>query len=125
MVYADVDGRIGYQATGRIPIRNVPERGYRPGWDPAHQWDGLIPFEEMPHSDNPERGWIVTANNRVATEDFPYPLAGTWVSGYRARRIREMIEEKERFSFDDFRRMPHGGGRLRPPAREALAGPGR
>ncbi len=48
VVFADVDGNIGYQATGRIPIRGEWERGYRPGWDPSHQWQGLIPFDEMP-----------------------------------------------------------------------------
>ena len=48
VVYADVQGHIGFQATGRIPIRNTWERGYRPGWDPAHQWDGLVPFDGLP-----------------------------------------------------------------------------
>lgn len=105
VVYADVAGRIGYQCTGRIPIRNVWERGYRPGWDPAHQWAGLIPFEGMPRAADPARGWIATANNRVAADDFPYPLSGTWNNGYRAVRIREMLEEKPKFSRDDFARM--------------------
>jgi penicillin amidase len=94
VVYADSDGHIGYQAVGRIPVRAAWERGYRPGWDPAHQWQGLIPFEEMPHLIDPPRGWMATANNRVAPEDFPYPLSGTWSDGYRARRIRQMIEGK-------------------------------
>ncbi len=67
-------------------------RGYRPGWDPEHQWQGLIPFEGMPRVENPSRGFVVTANNRVAGNNFPYPLAGTWTSGHRARRIRELIE---------------------------------
>jgi penicillin amidase len=102
VVFADTDGHIGYQAAGRIPIRNVWERGYRPGWDPAHQWEGLVPFEGMPHLADPERGWIATANNRPAPENFPYPLSGTWGSGFRALRIRQMIEaggplSKERF----------------------------
>ncbi len=92
VVFADVDGNIGYQATGRIPIRKHWERGYRPGWDPEHQWQGLIPFEGMPGTENPSRGFVATANNRVASNDFPYPLAGTWASGHRARRIRELIE---------------------------------
>jgi penicillin amidase len=103
VVFADTDGHIGYQAAGRVPIRNVWERGYRPGWDPAHQWQGLIPFEGMPQLADPPRGWIATANNRPAPEDFPYPLSGTWSTGYRARRIRQMFEtgavlSKERFT---------------------------
>ena len=89
VVFADVDGNIGYQATGRIPLRHRPERGYRAEADAADQWDGLISFEHMPGVINPSRGFVVTANNRVADDSFPYPLAGTWTSGYRAERIRE------------------------------------
>ena len=105
LVFADVDGHIGYQSTGRVPIRNVWERGYRPGWDPAHQWQGLIPFEGMPRLADPERGWIATANNRPAAEDFPYPLSGTWSDGQRARRIRQMIEVRPMFARADFAAM--------------------
>lgn len=104
-VFADVEGRIGYQAVGQIPIRNKSERGYRPGWDPKHQWDGLIPFEGMPGILDPDPGWIATANNRPAPNDYPYPLSGTWSSGHRARRIRQMIEEKDSLSPEDFVRM--------------------
>jgi penicillin amidase len=92
LVFADVDGHIGYQATGAIPVRKVWERGYRPGWDPRHQWDGLIPHEGMPQCADPERGWIATANNRPAPDDFPYPLSGTWSDGLRAGRIRQLLE---------------------------------
>jgi penicillin amidase len=94
LVYADVNGNIGYQAGGNVPVRDVATRGYRPGWDPAHQWKGLIPQAGMPHLDNPERGWMATANNRPAPDDYPWPLSGTWSSGHRARRVRQMIEER-------------------------------
>ncbi len=100
LVIADVEGNIGYQAVGGIPVRNVWARGYRPGWDPAHAWQGLIPFEGMPRLENPGRGWIATANNRVAADGFPYPLSGTWATGHRARRIRQMIEPHDRFDRD-------------------------
>jgi penicillin amidase len=98
LVYADTDGHIGHQCVGRIPIRHVPERGYRPGWDPRHQWDGVIPFAEMPHQIDPPRGFAVTANNRLAPDDFPYPLSGCWSSGLRARRIRECLEAQLQWS---------------------------
>ena len=113
VVYADADGRIGYQAAGRVPIRDVPERGYRPGWDPAHQWNGLVPFEGMPHLFDPQRAWIATANNRPAPPDFPYPLSGTWSSGYRAQRIRQMLESGGPFSRDDFTTMQQDSLSLR------------
>ena len=60
MVFADTQGHIGLKLTGRIPIRNVQTRGYRPGDDPDHQWDGLIPFEDMPGVIDPARGFAAT-----------------------------------------------------------------
>ena len=105
LVIADVEGHVGYQAVGGIPVRTLWARGYRPGWDPAHQWQGLIPFEQMPRLEDPECGWIASANNRVAPDDFPYPLSGTWASGHRARRICQMIEERDRFTRETFAAM--------------------
>jgi penicillin amidase len=105
LVFCDVDGHIGYQSVGRIPIRKHPTRCYRPGWDPEHAWQGLIPFEGMPRLADPERGYAITANNRPAPDDFPYPLAGVWTSGYRARRIRQMLEASARTSFEDLGKM--------------------
>ena len=120
LVIADSEGHIGYQAVGGIPMRGVWERGYRPGWDPAHAWQGLIPFEQMPHLEDPDRGWIATANNRVAPDDFPFPLSGTWASGHRARRIRQIIEERDRFSVESFAEMQQDTRTLR--ADEAITG---
>jgi penicillin amidase len=115
-VVADVDGQIAVQCAGRIPLRSSPERGYRDGSDPAQQWTGLIPFEGMPHAIDPPRGWLATANNRLAGDDYPYPLAGTWVSGYRAKRIRQMIEDRlpnAKFGEGDFREMHQDAVSLR------------
>jgi penicillin amidase len=120
VVFADVGGHIGYQAAGRIPLRKVWERGYRPGWDPEHQWQGLIPFEGMPRLADPERGWIATANNRTAPDDFPYPLSGTWSDGLRASRIRHLIETQNPLSRDDFVAMHQDVLSLR--ARRCLPG---
>src|SRR5207244_7002026 len=105
LVFADVDGHIGHQCVGKIPIRTNWDRGYRPGWDPAHQWQNYIPFEAMPHLIDPPRGFVVTANNRTAPEDYPYPLSGTWSGGYRARRIREMLEAQPKLSREDCRQI--------------------
>ena len=104
-VFADVDGHIGYQAVGRIPLRKSWDRAYRPGSDPEHQWNGTIPYDGMPALADPEQGYVRSANNRTAPDDFPYPLSGTWSVGYRARRVRQMIEEKEKLSREDFARM--------------------
>ncbi len=118
VVFADVDGNIGYQATGRIPLRKKWERGYRPGWDAEHQWQGLVPFDGMPGVENPSRGFVATANNRVADNDFPYPLAGTWASGHRARRIRQLIDPQASISHSIHRELQQDAVSLR--AVEAL-----
>jgi penicillin amidase len=105
VVFAEVDSSIGYQAAGRIPIRASAERAYRPGWDPDHQWQGLIPFESMPAIANPPRGWIATANHRLAPDDFPYRLFGCWSSGWRGRRVRQMIESRPQLAPQDMAAM--------------------
>jgi penicillin amidase len=107
VVFADTEGHIGYHAVGAVPVRGVAERGYRPGWDRAHQWQGLIPFEGMPQVIDPPRGWVATANNRPAPEDFPYPLSGTWSHGLRAERIHRMIEGKPVMHLADHVAMQH------------------
>ena len=105
MVFADVDGGFGYRATGQVPIRSGVERGYRRGWDPGDAWQGMIPFEGMPAVREPERGWVATANNRPAPSDYPYPLANMSPTGFRARRIRQMIESRETHSREDMASM--------------------
>ena len=118
--FADVDGHFGYQSVGRVPIKDNWGRGYRPGWDPAHQWRESVPYDAMPRLEDPDQGWIRSANNRLAPEDFPYPLSGVWSSGHRARRIRTMIEEKDRLTREDVAEMQMDSMSLR--AHEGLPG---
>ena len=113
LVIAEAAGRIGFQSSGRIPMRQLSERGYRPGWEPQHQWQGLIPFEAMPHVVEPDRGWIASANNRLAPNDYPFPLFGTWTSGWRGMRIQQMIEAGETMSPDSLREMHQDAVTLR------------
>jgi len=107
LMLGDTAGGIGFRATGRIPIRAIPDRGYRPGWDAAHQWLGLIPESAMPQATDPARGWLASANNRPAPDSYPYPLSGTWDEGYRARWAGELIEAAgaSAMDIDDLRRM--------------------
>ena len=107
MVFGDVDAGFGYRATGQVPIRAREERGYRRGWDSADAWQGIIPFEGMPSVREPERGWVATANNLPAGADFPYPLANMSPTGYRARRIRQMIDSREVHSRADMASMQY------------------
>ncbi len=107
MVFADVDGGFGYRATGQVPIRARVERGYRRGWDSGDAWQGTIPFEGMPGVREPQRGWVATANNLPAPSDFPYPLANMSPTGYRARRIRQMLESRSTHSREDMVSMQY------------------
>ena len=93
LVYADVDGNIGYQMPGKIPIRANGDGVLPvPGWTDDYQWTGYIPFEELPYAYNPPQGYIATANNTVVGPDYPYLITTGWDYGYRARRIVEMIK---------------------------------
>ncbi len=93
VVYADVEGNIGYQAPGKIPIRANGDGSLPvPGWTDEYEWTGYIPFEELPNSFNPPQGYIAAANNAVIGGEYPYFISAEWDYGYRARRIVEMIE---------------------------------
>ena len=93
LLYADVEGNIGYQSPGIIPIR----RGYDgrwpvPGWDSKYDWIGYVPFDALPSVLNPRDGFIVTANNAVIHDKtYPYFLTKDWSYGARSQRIRDMI----------------------------------
>ncbi|MEM7713775.1 MAG: penicillin acylase family protein [Cyanobacteria bacterium P01_A01_bin.68] len=92
LVYADIDGNIGYQMPGKTPVRKKGDGRYPvPGWNNQYDWQGYIDFEELPHSFNPQQGYIVTANNAVVDESYPYVITKDWVRGYRAKRIDEII----------------------------------
>lgn len=97
-VYADVDGNIGYYAPGRIPIRAEGHDGRAPvpGWSSAYEWQGFIPFAELPQLYNPPEGYIATANNRVVDDSYPYLLGTDWAPPYRAERIVELLEQPAR-----------------------------
>jgi penicillin amidase len=95
VVYADVAGNIGYQVPGRIPVRPKGDLGDRPvdGASGAHDWTGWIPFDDLPGYLNPPDGIIVTANNAVVDGRYPYLMGRDWAPGWRAARIRELLDE--------------------------------
>ncbi len=99
-VYADNSGRVGYQCAGRVPLRGRVVRGYRDAHEPADQWRGYIPFEALPHVLDPGRGYVASANERVAPDDYPYPLYGSWAGGHRSERIRQALEGSPRLDLD-------------------------
>lgn len=92
IVYADVDGNIGYQSSGRVPIRSNGD-GLWPssGWTGENEWTGFVPFEEMPNSFNPPEGFLHSANQQVVDGSYPYYLAYDLAYGYRGDRIVEVL----------------------------------
>lgn len=100
-VYADVEGNIAYQLAARVPMRSGKPWLIREGWNETHDWRGLIPFDELPHVTNPEEGFIVSANNQPITGDYPYYLSVNWDCGYRARRIRDCLVDREQLGFEE------------------------
>ncbi|XIJ58082.1 penicillin acylase family protein [Kitasatospora hibisci] len=94
MIYADTAGNIGYQTPGRIPVRKAGDsRRPVPGWTGAYDWTGYLPFDQLPTSFNPPEGYIVTANNAVVGPGYPHLIGADWGTGYRSRRIGELIEQ--------------------------------
>jgi penicillin amidase len=92
VVYADVDGHIGYQATGLIPIRASGDGSLPvPGDDDSHEWTGYIPFQQLPSVYDPPAGIIATANGRVTPDGYPYELSIEWMSPYRTQRIYKLL----------------------------------
>jgi penicillin amidase len=106
IVYADVDGHIGYYAAGVVPIRKSGD-GSVPydGSADSGEWTGWIPFDKLPHVYDPPAGIIVTANQRIAGTDYPYFLTHSWAQPYRARRIWELLNQKPKLTIEDFRRI--------------------
>jgi len=98
VVYADVDGNIGYQATGHVPIRTAGD-GSLPvsGADDAHEWKNYIPFDKLPSIYNPPSGVIATANARITPDGYPYSISAHWEAPWRAERIYHVLESGRKF----------------------------
>jgi penicillin amidase len=94
VVYGDVDGNIGYQSMGFVPVRASGD-GAVPvaGADGKHDWTGYLPFTKMPSVYNPPSGIIATANAKITPDGYPYLLATQWFPPYRTERIYQVLEQ--------------------------------
>lgn len=92
-LYADVDGNIGYTASGAIPVRRSG-RGLLPtaGWNEEGRWERYLSFDELPRAFNPPSGRLVTANNRIIGPEYPHLITATWAQPYRAERIAMLLQ---------------------------------
>jgi penicillin amidase len=92
IVYADVDGTIGFIAPGLVPIRNKGEGWVPvPGWTGEYDWTGFIPFAALPSAVNPPSGHFVSANNKIVPETYPYFISRDWDLPNRAERIEALL----------------------------------
>lgn len=94
LLYADVDGNIGYQMPGMIPVRAAGDGRFPvPGWTREYDWVAYLDFDDLPFAFNPPDGFIVTANNRVPPRDYPYLITTDWDYGFRAQRLTNLIRD--------------------------------
>ena len=104
-VLADTSGNIGYLLSGQLPVRKGgPAHLPVPGWTGEHEWEGQVPFEEMPHVVNPPSHFINTSNNLIVPYDFPHYVAPAG-NPTRAQRVMQMVTGQTGFAVEDFVRM--------------------
>lgn len=95
IIYADKAGNIAQFAAAKVPIRNPNPLLVRPGWNPDQDWQGYIPFEDLPRIVNPDQGWVANANNAIVGTDYPNYITAYWHGDYRYQRIRQYLSRDE------------------------------
>lgn len=114
MVFANVDGEIGFIAPAQIPIRGATHETQglvpTPGWKAENSWNGSIPFEALPQTFNPPSGTIVTANNKIVADSYPYSITKQWDLPFRAERIEELLATTRDHTVESFIAMQMDNG---------------
>jgi penicillin amidase len=109
IVYADVEGNIGFIAPARVPLRKAANDlmglAPAPGWLARYDWDGFAPFESLPYGFNPPDGEFASANDKIVPDDFPILLTHDWQDPFRIKRIREMLGQESHHSVESFAAM--------------------
>lgn len=103
--YADVEGNIGLNTGGGIPVREGYGSIIRNGETDKFDWKGYVSFENLPTSFNPENGYVSSANNKTVSDEYPWYISFRFYPPFRIERIRQMLGEKEKVGIDDFKRM--------------------
>lgn len=106
MIYADVDGNIGWVAGGLMPRRHWSGMLPVPG-DGSHEWSGFVPGSQLPRAYNPPAGYIATANHNILPPGYRTPISYEWATRYRIDRVRELLDAPRTFSVGDFERFQH------------------
>ena len=104
ILYADVDGNLAIRSTGFLPMRKEGHgMGLLDGSTDAYAWIGRVPFEHLPHSVNPEQGYLASSNQQPADSSYAYYMGHDWREGYRSLRINQLLRGKEVHTVDDFK----------------------
>ena len=106
MIYADVNGNIGWVAGGLMPRRSWSGLLPVPG-DGTHEWNGFVPGLQLPRAYNPDEGFIATSNHNIMPAGYRIPLSYEWASRYRIDRVKDVLRQPTRFTIDDFRQLQH------------------
>jgi penicillin amidase len=106
LIWVDRHGSIGYKLIGRLPRRrgDCPDLP-KPGWTGEYEWEGTIPYEELPETIDPESGFLVTANNRIVGDEYPHHITSEWLDGFRAKRIEQLLGESDEHDVESFEAM--------------------
>lgn len=108
IVYADVDGNIGWIPAGLMPIRkNWSGLLPVPGHTGKYEWEGFRAIGELPSIQNPSQHYVVTANHNIRPENYPHDLGFDWSAPYRFERIDKVLGEGKKFTVEDFQRLQH------------------
>ncbi len=103
LIWADRQGSIGYKLIGRLPLRRggCPDLP-KPGWSGEFEWEGTIPYDELPETVDPESGYLITANNRIVGDEYPHHITSEWLDGFRAKRIEQLLRERDDHDLESF-----------------------
>jgi len=105
ITYADINGNIGMYSCGGVPIRNGPGIGVFPGDTTQYDWQGMVPFDELPNTFNPEQGFVSAANNKTVSAKYPYHISHWFALAPRIDRINEVLQQEKKFSVEDFKAL--------------------
>jgi len=123
VVFADREGHIGFVAPARVPIRRADNEARGrvpvPGWNAKYDWQGFLPYEQMPAIADPASGKIVTANHKITPPGYKPFMSVDWFPPYRADRIDELLAKTPKHSMASFARIQ--GDTVSRLARELLA----
>ncbi len=106
LIWADRHGSIGYKLIGRLPRRRggCPDLP-KPGWTGEFEWEGTVPYDELPETVDPESGFLVTANNRIVGDEYPHHITSEYLDGFRAKRIEQLLAESDEHDLESFEAM--------------------